>query len=137
VARAKVLGTIAKGGGKAAKVVLKEINPLDVLRVYLDYRKTAEIQVTERERIWAERDKALAAIEAERDLLLVYFKQRFEERKGALEQFFGLLKEGSIAKDADKIDVALEGILGVVKDSPLKDFESFRRTRREGRIIDI
>ena len=121
-----MLGAIVIGGGKAAKVVLREVTPFDVLRLYVEYRKTAEIQVTERERIWAERDKAVAAIEAERELLLVYFKQRSEEREGVLEQFFALLKEGRIARDADKIDVALEGILGVVKDSPLKDLENFR-----------
>jgi hypothetical protein len=116
---------------------LKEVNPLDVVRVYFEFRNNAEIQISERERIWAERDKALAAIEAERELILVYFSQRFEERKAALEQLFRLLNEGSNSKDAAKIDIALEGILGVVRDSPLKDFDSFGTTRREGRIIDI
>lgn len=137
MAKREILGAVAKGGGKAAKVILKEINPLDVLREYFEYCRTAEIQITEREQIWAERDKALAAIEADKELLLVYFGQRFEERKGVLERFFDLLTEAGMEKNADKIDVALEGILGVLKDSPLKDIESFRRTRREGRIIDI
>ena len=135
--KARLIRNVVKGGRRAAKGVLTEINPLDVLRVYLDYRKTAEIQVTERERIWAERDKALAAIEADRELLLTYFSRRFEERRATLEEFFALLREGASSRNELKVDRALEGILDVVRNSPLKDFEEFRRVRREGRIIDI
>jgi hypothetical protein len=136
LAKGKIYGAIEMGT-KGTNALLQALSPLDVLRAYVEYRKSAEVQITERERIWAERDKALLAIEAERDILLVYFKQRFAERKGALEQFFGLLEEGSADKDGHKIDVALDGILHIVGDSPLKDFEAFRKTRRAGRIIDI
>lgn len=40
-------------------------------------------------------------------------------------------------KNDKAMDAALSGILEVVKDNPLKDFETFRSSRAKGEILEI
>ena len=116
---------------------MQNLNPLEVLREYVAWRKTAEEQNTERQRIIAKRKVAVLAIETERDVILEYFKLRFSERKDALKGFFRVLHAAVEEKNEKAMDTALERILGVVKDNPLKDFETFRSSRAKGEILEI
>ena len=90
-----------------------------------------------REQIIAQRDIAVRTIEAERDTILEYFKLRFAERRDALCGFFEVLHRGVQEKSDKAMDIALTGILGIIKDSPLKDFEAFRNSRASGEILEI
>jgi len=128
---------IAKSVARTSKSVVKNINPLDVVREYVDYRKCIEQQKTESKRIKAERDRAVKAIETEKEVILAYFDMRFKERKQALKHLFKTLDKGIVSKDNEIIDKALCGIVVIIKDNPLKDFQSFRRQRLEGEIIEI
>ena len=132
----KAASSLAKhiGGGK---VIVQNLDPLEVLREYISYRKTAEEQQTERARIAAKRDIAVRLIESEREIILEYFAQRFAERKAALNGFFDVLHTVVQEKNEHAMDTALSGILGIVKDSPLKDFETFRQARANNRVIEI
>ena len=130
----KMLGRLA---GKAGKVVIQNLNPLEVLREYCAYRKAAEEEVTRRKEIKAKREGAVAVIHAQRELIEQYFQHRFAERASALSQFFKLLEHAMDEQNAAELDAALNGILGVVKDSPLKEFEYFRTARIEVKIIEI
>ena len=56
----------------------------------------------------------------------MYFERRFSERKEALQNFFLLLTEAVTSKDDKQLEVALAGILGIIKDNPLGDFKVFR-----------
>jgi capsid protein len=130
----KSVGTVA---GKAGKTVLVSVNPLEVIREYVNYRRIVEEQKTERERIVSERDRAVKALEAEKEVILDYFERRFKERKEALSGLFDILHQGIVNKNDNVIDKALEGIVGIVKDNPLKDFETFRQARISGKTIEI
>jgi hypothetical protein len=107
------------------------------LKEYVAWRKIAEEQKTERQRIFAKRDVAVLAIEAERDVLLEYFRLRFSERKHTLDGMFRVLHTAVEDKNDSAMDAALNGILEVVKDNPLKDFETFRASRAKGEILEI
>lgn len=128
------LGKVILNGGK---VIVRDLNPLEVVREYVSYRKTVSEQRTERERIAAKRDVAVRLIESEREIILEYFAQRFAERKAALNEFFDVLHAAVQEKNDHAMDTALSGILGIVKDSPLKDFEAFRQARADNRVIEI
>lgn len=132
---------LAKAAGEAAqklrKVVVQDINPLAVLREYCEYRKATEGEETRREEIRARRDVAVSAIQAQKELIETYFCMCFKERSKALEHLFGVLSHAVDTKNDAELDTALNGILGVVGDSPLKDFEAFRTARLEGEIIEI
>ena len=128
---------MAKYLGPSGKVIVQNLNPLEVVREYVSYRKTVSEQQTERERIAAKRDVAVRIIESERAIILDYFAQRFAERKAALNGFFDILHVAVQEKNEHAMDTALSGILGIVKDSPLKDFEAFRQARADNRVIEI
>lgn len=123
--------------GKAVNKVVSNINPLEALTECLKYKNLEDIEITRREEIRAKRDVALAAIQSQRDLMESYFEHRFIERKESLTIFFNLLSDAVKEKNETFLNDALTGILGIVKDSPLKDFESFRQARVEGKTIEI
>lgn len=133
----KADSSLAKYVRVGGKYVVSNTNPLDVLKEYVAWRKIAEEQKTERQRIIAKRDVAVLAIEAERDVLLEYFQLRFSERKHALDGMFKVLNKAVEDKNDTAMDAALNGILEVVKDNPLKDFETFRVSRAKGEILEI
>lgn len=113
---------LAKHLGVGGKGLVQNLNPLEVLREYVSYRKTALEQQTERERIAAKRDVAVRLIDSERDLILAYFEQRCAERKETLDSLFDILHTALQEKNDPAMDAALSGILGVVKDSPLNPY---------------
>lgn len=119
-------GGIKKSIGKVGNIAVKELDPTAVLRDYFDYRRTVEENRTERERIIAKRDIAIQTIQSQEKLILMYFERRFSERKEALQNFFLLLTEAVTSKDDKQLEVALAGLLGIIKDNPLGDFKVFR-----------
>lgn len=128
-----IVGRVSTGG----RVFVQSLNPLAVVQEYYAFRKVVEKQETERERIIAQRAIAVRTIEAERDTILEYFKLRFAERGEALSGFFDALHRAVEAKSDKAMDIALAGILGIIKDSPLKDFEAFRNSRAKGEILEV
>ncbi len=129
--------SLAKHLGAGGKVIVQNLNPLEVVREYVSYRKTVTEQQTERERIAAKRDVAVRLIESEKEIIIDYFAQRFAERKNTLNGFFDALRAAMQEKNESGMDTALSGILGIARDSPLKDFEAFRQARADNRIIEI
>lgn len=130
----KILPKIA---GEAGKALASNLNPLEVLKEYFVFKKAEEEEITERQRIRAKRDMAVAAIQAQRELIEKYFEYRFAERSTTLAELFKLLDHAVQNRSENELDAALQGILGVVKDSPLKDFESFTSARLQGKEIEI
>ena len=129
--------TITKHLGAGGKAIVQNLNPLEVVREYVSFLKIASEQKTERARISAKRAVALRAIEAEKTVILAYFEHRFAERREALDGLLDVLQGAVTTKDNHAMDVALSGIVGILQDSPLKDFESFRRARDNKEIIEI
>ena len=128
-------GELVKTGGKAA---LMRLNPTQVIAEYLDYKRKVAEEETKREEIWAKRDVALATLSAQKELIEKYFKERFAERAAGLDKFFDLLDSAIEGKNEKQMELALAGILGILKDSPLKDFETFRESfQKENFLIEI
>ena len=136
-ALSKVGSSLTKRVGASGKYVVGNLNPLDVVKEFVAWRKIAEEQKAERQLIIAKRDVAVCAIEAERDVILEYFRLRFSERRHALDELFRVLHKVVEDKNDTGIDAALNGILEVVKDNPLKDFEAFRASRAKREILEI
>ena len=110
---------------KGAKGVVDAASALAVLTEALAFFKTREEETSKRAYIAARRDVLVSAVEAKERVLTSYFEQRFAERKGALDQFYALLHRATESGDQAQLDAALAGILGIVKDNPLKDLETF------------
>lgn len=129
--------SLSRLAGKTGKVLAQNINPLEVLQEYFKYRTAMQEELTLCEEIRAKRDVAVASIQAQRDLIEKYFKDRFSERAMVLSKLFKLLDHAVKTRNDRELDITLNGILGVVKDSPLKDFESFRVAWKDGKEIEI
>ncbi len=117
---------IAQTVVSATKIAKPTGDALVVVREYIDYLRVVQEETTKREMIAAKRDVLVHELNTQKEMMLQYFEHRFTERKSSLEQFFGLLSNASAAKDQHGMDVALSGILGILQDNPLKDFESFK-----------
>ena len=103
-----------------------------------DYFRTLTEEETKRQAIAANRDVLIARITAEKEAILAYFRERFAERRAALDEFFELLHHAVDGKDNHQLNVALSGILGVIQDNPLDDFETFKQQFHDpDHIIEI
>ena len=121
----KKLPTTVHKVASGAKGVASAANALAVITEAIDFFQKREEQRTKRAYIEGRRDVLVTAFEAKERVILSYFDQRFAERKGALEQFYVLLHRATESGDKVQLEAALEGTLGIVKDNPLMDFESF------------
>ena len=119
----KVGSTVAKGGGK----IVSTVNVLAVVTEAVEYLKTRQEEQTKREYIWAKRDAIVTELNNEKEVVLSYFEHRFAERKGALEQFYSLLHRAVDTGNDQQLQTALNGILGIIQENPLKDFAEFRK----------
>ena len=122
---------------KAQEACPVDLDPILALKTYCELRSAIEQEETLREEIRAKRDVAVTSILAHRDMLDSYFRLRFAERKAVLDELFKVLTHASDAANDAELDRALCGILSVVKDNPLSDFESFRKAWLEGNTIEI
>ena len=90
---------------------------------------------TKRQIINANRDLLIARFTAEKDTILAYFSQRFAERRAALDEFFELLHHAVENGDNHHLSAALTGILGIIQENPLDDFETFKQKFDEGDYV--
>lgn len=92
-----------------------------------DYFRALTEEETKRQAIVANREVLIARITAEQEAILAYFTQRFAERRVALDEFFELLRHAVDSRDSHQLNAALAGILGIIQDNPLDDFETFKQ----------
>ena len=95
------------------------------------YFRTLEEEETKRQAIVANRDVLVARINAEREVILAYFGERFAECSAALDELFGTLRHATTNGDNEQLVAALGGILGIIQQNPLDDFETFKRKFQE------
>lgn len=91
------------------------------------YFRTLQEEETRRQAIAANRDVLVARVNAERDAILAYFGHRFAERRAALDELFVTLRHATANGDNGQLVVALSGILGIIQQNPLDDFETFKK----------
>lgn len=100
-----------------------------------DYFRTMQEEETRRQAIIAHRDVLIERITAEKEAILAYFDYRFAERRAALDEFFELLRYAVASGDNHQLTTALAGILGIIQDNPLDDFETFRQQFQDPNYI--
>ena len=127
-----VRGTVVRRAGSLAKGAAKAANPLVAVEACIEYAKIAEQERTERQRIKAQRDVAVEAIRAQKEVILKYFDMYFAERREALGKFFHELDEGMRTKDDKLLDGGLQGIVAIVRENPLKDLAAFQKNMKKG-----
>ena len=91
------------------------------------YFRTLEEEETKRYAIAANRDVLITRINAERDAILAYFGHRFAERRAALDELFVALRQATVNGDNEQLVAVLGGILSIIQQNPLDDFETFKR----------
>lgn len=99
----------------------------DTISGIADYLRTMQEEKTKRQAIAANRDVLIARITAEKETILAYFDHRFAERRAALDEFFELLRHAAADGDHHQRNAALSGILGIIQDNVLDDFETFKQ----------
>ena len=101
----------------------------DTISGIADYLRTMqeEKEKTKRQAIAANRDVLIARITAEKETILAYFDHRFAERRAALDELFELLRHASVGGDHHQRNAALAGILDIIQDNVLDDFETFKQ----------
>ena len=92
-----------------------------------DYFRTIQEEQTRRQAIAANRDVLISRLTAEKETILAYFSHRFAERRAALDEFFELLHHAVGSGDNHQLNIVLAGILGIIQDNPLDDFETFKQ----------
>ena len=99
----------------------------DTISGIADCFRAMQEEETRRQAIIANEDVLIARITAEKEVILAYFDHRFTERRAALDELFELLNYAVGSRDNHQLNVALAGILGVIQDNPLDDFETFKK----------
>ena len=99
------------------------------------YFRTLEEEETKRYAIAANRDVLITRINAERDAILAYFGHRFAERRAALDELFVALRQATVNGDNEQLVAVLGGILSIIQQNPLDDFETFKRKFQESDYV--
>ena len=113
----------------AAHIALKlavEVAP-SAVQAIVEHLKTVQCEETTRQVIDANRDIIITALKNEQEALLAYFGHTFAERRVALGEFFGLLRQAAKNNNSEQLTTALSGIIGIIQKSPLDGLESFKR----------
>ena len=91
----------------------------NLINAWKDYATTREVETKKKKKIEANRDVALAAIQAQADTLRMLIEGTFAERSKNFDKYFSLLNEGFINDNDQQINAALTLIVEQTKVSPM------------------
>ncbi len=111
------------------------LDPQEIIIAGIKYLETREAEKTNREWIRANSQMFQAALQAQQETILAYFEHSFAERREALAEFYRLLHTAVDTKNAQQLDGAICGILGIIKHNPLHDFDHFKKTWNDPNAI--
>ena len=97
---------------------------LRILEVRNEYKKIAAQEKTKREVIGAWRDVRLAELKNQQEILRLYLENTFKERRKLIDGLFEALDKGMEAGNIHVIDTAINSIVNIAKDSPLKQVDN-------------
>lgn len=108
-----------------------------LLDSYNQYQSTKQREITNREGIRADRDKELARIKAQKEILELYLKEMFAERRVMLDQTFRALDKGLESGNLAIIEMSLGSILQIAKQSPLAEARQMLADTRNPNVKSI
>lgn len=115
-------GGLAKIGPAAAASVFKDV--LSAVKEYKLTKLQVEVDIA---RIEAERDTAIAIIQAKREMMVTYFEKAYAERDRSFTKGFELLDYAIETGNMDVLNGALTVIVKTIESSPLADFAAFNK----------
>ncbi len=90
---------------------------------YKDYQRLSLEENTKRVNIQAEKEVAIAKIQAQKDLLKSYLEHTFGERRQVIQETFKTLDKALESNNMDVVSQAMESIQNIVKETPLKQVD--------------
>jgi len=101
---------------------------LEGLKTFADVvqenHKITEEERTKRHNISAMKDIEIEKIQAQKEILKIYFDGIFSERKYMIEQMFDKLDKGIENNNLELIQMSMSSIVSIAQESPLKQVES-------------
>ncbi len=119
--------------GKAAKS-LKSATEVagavqQVAAAYMEYAKVRQQERTKRKQIRAAENERLAAIAAQRDLIMAYLDRSFDERRANFEGLFRALDQAIAEGRPEVIATTLHSITELASSGPFRDIASVAQVR--------
>ncbi|WOB45761.1 hypothetical protein HNI00_11905 [Thermoleptolyngbya oregonensis NK1-22] len=100
-----------------------------VVQAYLEYKRIIETETTKRREIEAWEKTRLAEIQAQRDLLIGYLEQSFDERSQNFKSLFQLVDQAIANGDNQQLALTLDSIVNLAKASPFKDLADLAKVK--------
>ncbi|GAB1539901.1 hypothetical protein NUACC21_25690 [Scytonema sp. NUACC21] len=101
----------------------------DIVQAYSEYRIVAEEEQTKRSGIEAWEKTTIAQINAQRDALVKYLEQSFDERAKNFYFLFEKVDRAIIKCDENQLALSLNSIIEIAKNSPFKDLADLTLVR--------
>lgn len=115
----------------------KEIDPEQVLNTlnnlcdkYVELEKTREEHKTERARIQADKEKALAQIEATKDLLMAHLNRSFDERAMVFKKNFEAIDAAIANNNMEALAITVQSVNALAAQSPFKALVDLAQVKR-------
>jgi len=93
----------------------------DLVKMTGEVEKFREAQKTKRTAIEAEKDVALARLQAQKELLLEYLDKTFDERKLNFQKYFDVIDDALVKGNTKQLAMGLNSINELAQSSPFKD----------------
>jgi hypothetical protein len=97
-----------------------------IVEAYTEYKIVAQEETTKRRGIEAWETATIAKIQADRDFLINYLENSFDERTKNFSFLFEKVDQAIEKGDNNQLTLALHSITEIAKSSPFKDFADLK-----------
>lgn len=97
-----------------------------IVEAYTEYKIVAQEETTKRRGIEAWETATIAKIQADRDVLIKYLENSFDERAKNFSFLFEKVDQAIENGDNNQLTLALHSITEIAKSSPFKDFANLQ-----------
>ena len=97
-----------------------------IVEAYTEYKIVAQEETTKRRGIEACETATIAKIQADRDVLIKYLENSFDERAKNFSFLFEKVDQAIANGDNNQLTLALHSITEIAKSSPFKDFANLQ-----------
>ena len=122
---------------KPKKLEKKQLDPEQALNTLMDlYNRYAALEEcresnrTERERIQAEKEKALAQIAATKDVLMNYLNRSFDERAAIFKKDFECIDAAIANNNIEALAIMVNSVSTLAAQSPFKPLVDLAQVKR-------
>lgn len=114
-------------GALQIKTPLAALNILnDIVNASREVAKFTEEQITKRCEIEKEKQIAIAEIQKQRDILLLYLDKTFDERKSQFSKYFDIVDHALQSGNMQELAVSLDSINQLANLSPFKNLTDLK-----------